>query len=204
MKRNLILLLLVLTGISTHAQDSQLKEIVQSVVSLRKANKTVRNKAVLDLSATGKPKITLMDELKSSESEYRGKNAHQFKANQVVTYIYGRQNTLMVSKGDYFNSTEKDIFYSAIEKNLKRGEEAIYTLNSHVGAQEFMFVPFNPKTKFKATVNDTEATPMGDGILYVKLKPVTKSQSINITILVDAKNSAAYESIVILNHNPQK
>ena len=126
-----------------------------------------------------------------------------FKMNQVITHVYRRQNTGMTSKGDYFNSTEKDIFYSAIEKNVKKKCTVSYTLTGHVGEQEFVFVSYNANTLFSVKVNDTSAQPVSGkkGVLYLKLPRVKKEDKIVFSI---SNNSNSNESFVIMNHNPQK
>lgn len=204
-KKGLYLLLAgLLSSMGCQAQDTYLKELVAGVKELRKATKETRNKAVLNLSATGKPKITLMDELKKHENEYRGKDSNTFMMNQIVTYVYSRQNTVMVSKGDFFNSTETDIYYSVIEKKVKKGLSVTYSITGHAGNQEFMFVPFHSNAKYEVYVSATHIEPKkgiskNDGIQYVNLGKVTKQDSITFTI-----KSSANESFVILNYNPQK
>ena len=145
-----------------------------------------------------------MDEIKADPHEYRGKGANRFMMNQVVTFVYSRQNTIMVSKGDFFNSTEKGIYYSAIEKTIKKGEMATYTISGHEGIQEFMFIPFDPKTKYSVTVNNVKAKLINDGISYINLGRVGKNDIISFSISLDKSNVTAFESFVILNYNPQK
>ena len=185
-------------------EDAHLKKLTDDLIALRKAkaSKNVLNNAVIEWSASGSPKITLMDNIgRDPDNEYRGNGANLFKMNQVVTYVYSRQNTGMVSKGDFFNSTEKDIFYSAIEKTIKKGCIATYTLTGHIGKQEFIFMSFNPKTPFSVQVNSKEAEVLAQGVRSVALDPVTN----NDTIVISIKNeSSSNESFVILNHNPQK
>ena len=187
-----------------HAQDdANLKEMTKDLLAMRKAKASndVLNTVVLNWSASGKPKITLMDEIRrDKDNEYRGSGANRFKMNQVVTHVYSRQNTGMVSKGDYFNSTEKDVYYSAIEKTIKKGCTATYTLVGHIGEQEFVFVAFNPNTNFTATVNGASAKSK-DGVAVVKLPKVEKEDAITFSI---KNESGSNESFVILNHNPQK
>ena len=111
MRRSIIFILIGLSSVlSSYAQeDAYLKKLTDGLLQLRKvkATSSALNKTVLDWSATGAPKLTLMDEIKRDPNhEYRGEGANRFKMNQVVTHVYSRQNTGMVSKGDYFNSTE--------------------------------------------------------------------------------------------------
>lgn len=209
MRRRLLLLMAIslLTCISSYAQeDAYLQKLTESILQLRKAKASsdALNKTVLDWSASGSPKITLMDEIKRDPiSEYRGNDANKFKINQIVTHVYNRQNTGMVSKGDYFNSTEKDIYYSAIEKTVKKNCTATYTLKGHVGMQEFVFIPYHENAHFMVKVNGEEAKPvMGKGgVLSLKLSKVKIEDNIVFSI---TNSSGVNESFVILNHNPQK
>lgn len=190
-----------------YAQENEnLKKMAGDLIDIRKAKASdkILNETVIKWSASGKPKITLMDEIqRDKNNEYRGNGANKFKLNQMVTHVYGRQNTGMVSKGDYFNSTEKDVFYSAIEKSVKGKSKVEYTLTGHIGIQEFLFMSYNPNTEFSASVNGKPAKPIDGqkGTLYIKLPKVKKEDKIVFSIT----NESGYsESFVILNHNPQK
>ena len=198
----------LLTGISGYAQeDAYLKKLTDGLLKIRnvKASSEALNKVVIDWSASGNPKITLMDEIKRDKNEYRGSGANKFKMNQVVTHVYNRQNTKMVSKGDYFNSTEKNVFYSAIEKTVLKDCAVTYTLTGHIGEQEFVFVSFNPKTIFNVVVKINEkefgSRKSEDGVIHLKLQKVEKDDLITFTI---KNGKISNESFVILNHNPQK
>ena len=192
---------------SCYAQeDENLKKMAADLIAIRKAKVSdkILNETIIKWSASGKPKITLMDEIQRDKTnEYRGNGANKFKMNQLVTHVYGRQNTGMVSKGDYFNSTEKDVFYSAIEKSVKGKSKVEYTLTGHIGIQEFVFMAYNPNTEFSASVNGKPAKPIDGqkGTLYIKLPKVKKEDQIVFSI---TNESSANESFVILNHNPQK
>lgn len=203
--RFFLIVILGLFAYSGYAQDdAHLKMMTENVILLRESKSSINalNKVVINLSASGCPKMTLMDEIKRDEAnEYRGNKANKFKMNQLVANVYNRQNTGMSSKGDYFNSTEKDVFYSAIEKNVKKGCSVAYSLTGHVGQQEFVFVAFNPKTRFTATVNGQAATAKGEGVQVIKLGKVKKEDVITLSI---SNESSENESFVILNHNPQK
>ena len=187
-------------------EDETLKNMVGDLIAIRaaKASDKILNETVVKWSASGRPKITLMDEIqRDKNNEYRGNGANRFKVNQMVTHVYGRQNTGMVSKGDYFNSTEKDVFYSAIEKSVKGKSKVEYTLTGHIGIQEFVFMAFNPSSKFSASVNGKPAKPIDGqrGTLYIKLSKLKKEDIIVFSI---SNESGTNESFVILNHNPQK
>lgn len=201
------LLMGIITSLSCFAQeDAHLKKLTKDLVQLRKANSSDKalNKIVLSWSAKGCPKITLMDEIKRDDyNEHRGEGSNKFKINQIVTHVYNRQNTGMASKGDYINSTEKDVHYSAIEKTIKGKCTVTYRLTGHSGEQEFIFMSFKPNTEFTAKVNDIPVNPVTGmaGVYSVKLPTVSKESMIVFSI---TNNSNTNESFVILNHNPQK
>ena len=210
MKINIIVTIVmgIMSSMNCLAQeDTHLKRMTEELIQLRNiksSNDAPYNKVILNWSASDNPKITLMDEIKRDENnEFRGKGANKFKINQIITHIYNRQNQNMVSKGDYFNSTEKDIFYSAIEKTVKKNSTVTYTLTGHIGDQEFVFVSFNQNTAFSAKVNGISAKPLKGkkGVLFVTLQDVKKNSKIDFSI---TNNTGNNESFVILNHNPQK
>ena len=186
--------------------DTHLNKMTEDVKTIRKkkASKDVLNKTVLNWSANGMPKITLMDEIKRDNGEYRGKDVYKFKMNQLVYHVHDRQNTKMVSKGDYFNSNEKNVFYSVIEKTVKRGQTVTYKITGHAGKQEFVFIAYNPKSQLTATVNNVPAKYLEDGVWAIVLDKVEAGDTITLSVSLGAKNAAQYESFVILNHNPQK
>lgn len=208
MKRCFVSLLFAVFCCVGYAQeDSYLLKLCENVKQIRQnhSSEKILNQMVAEWSGDHQPKITLMDEIKGDPiNEYRGKGSHHFKMNQLVTDVYGNQNVSMRSKGDYFNSTEVGIFYSAIEKNVKRGKTVSYELKEHEGTQEFFFVSYNPKSLFTVKVNGIVAEQKGDGIQYFKMKDVKKNDVIRFSITYDLKNSSNYESFVVLNHNPQK
>lgn len=203
-KQVLSTVVVLLICISCYAQeDAHLQKLTDGVIQLRKAkaSNNALNKTVIDWSASGCPKITLMDEIRRSDNEHQGSDTNKFKINQVVTYVYSRQNTGMVSKGDYFNSTERDVYYSAIEKTVKKNSTVTYKLTGHIGPQEFVFVSFNPKTKYTATVNGKTANILREGVQTIRTGRIATDEEIVFTI---TNNSSNNESFVILNHNPQK
>ena len=107
-------------------------------------------------------------------------------------------------------SIEKDIYYSGIEKSIKLGEKNTYSISGHIGVQEFVFIPYNQKTKFTVDIyiNDKLVyNETGTDMLTKKLdKSVTANDVIKfaITYPKESPNSSSFESFVILNHNPQQ
>ena len=53
-------------------------------------------------------------------------------------------------------------------------------------------------------MNNVPAKPLGDDVWTIVLDKVKASDTITLSISLDAKDAAQYESFVILNHNPQK
>lgn len=209
MKQRLLFIVLLglLSSTKTIAQNNAyLTQLAKDIITLRqkKVSKTALNQTVLNWSEAGKPKITLMDDIGHSDGEFRGDGANRFKMNQLVTFVYDRQNHKMVSKGEFFNSTEKGVFYSAIEKTVQKGDTVNYTLTGHIGAQEFAFIPFNAKAKYQVTVNGKTAKPDVDGITWIRLSPAEIKDKISISLTYLATNSAKHESFTFLNYNSQK
>lgn len=202
----IILWLCHVPGQAQSIANDYLNKMTEDVKAIRskKASKDILNKTVLNWSSTGRPKITLMDEIKLDPGEFKGKDVFKFKMNQVVYHVHSRQNTNMVSKGDYFNSNEKNVHYSAIEKTVKRGHTVTYNITGHAGKQEFVFVAFNPKAELDVSVNNVRAKSLGDGVWVIDLDHVKARDTITLSVTLGAKASAKYESFVILNHNPQK
>lgn len=195
--------------------DNYLQDITKVVTGLRKSNNSARNAAIATLSADNKPKVTLMDEIRwagdeeEKSNEIKGGKGNRFKLNQVVAYVYKKQNHQLESKSNMLNGNEKDIHYSLIEKSVKRGGKVTYQVQGRTGVQDFVFIPYNPKSKYVVTlcvngmkVNRQETTD----VCRMHLKPVTSRQRITFSInyLDDKENKELVESFAILNYNQQK
>ena len=212
MKKNITSLLIAtfLLSINASAQkDAYLRELVGQVLKLRipKANKAVRNEAVICMSKQNKPKITLMDDAKKHKNEYGVMNSSKFLMNNIITYVHERQDKKMYSKGDYFHSLESGIHYSAIEKNILNGKTVSYTLSGHMGEQEFAIISHERKTRFKVRIlwqgKEISSVSDNEGKVCINIGVVKKSDNITIEITNNNKEGK-YESFVILNHNSQK
>lgn len=213
MKKYFLCLILALfaSQLTLSAQtDAYLRELTQQVVGLRVplTNKAKRNKAVLELSAPGKPKITLMDDAATHANEYKAKHSQRFLLNKVVIYAHERQNTGLSSKGEYFNSQETGVHYSAVEKCIPRGKTVSYTLTGHAGQQEFSVISFNPKTKFQVTVRRNSDAPIvkdaANGCVSLVAGKASRTDELTISVSNLSTNKEDYDAFVILNHNPQK
>ena len=218
MKKKLMLtLMMVVCFVFVQAQnqtDSYLQEITKVVKELRKSNNAVRNSVLNSLSQDGKPKITLMDEVQLSgdkeekANEVKGSKGNRFKLNQVISNVYKKQNHQLESKGNMLNGNEKDIHYSIIEKSVKRGGKVTYELKGRSGEQDFVFVPFNPKTKYVIYMytSKKEIRKEATDVCTIHLDGVLRKQPLkfSITYLNDKGNKDLVESFAILNYNPQK
>ena len=217
MKKKLIFTLLSFTFfMASPAQeqtDNYLQDIAKVVKELRKSNNSTRNSAITTLSAG--QKLTLMDEIKwagdeeEKANEVKGAKGNRFKLNQVVAYVYKKQNHMLESKGDMLNGNEKDIHYSLIEKSIKRGGKATYQLKGRSGDQDFVFVPYNAKSIFVVTMYvDGKKVDRKEGpdACQIHLDGLSRRQTITFSInyLDDKANKDAIESFAILNYNQQK
>ena len=218
MRKKLILtMMMAVCFVLVQAQsqtDSYLQDLTKVVKELRKDNNAVRNSAVANLSREGKPKITLMDEIQFSgdkeekANEVKGTKGNRFKLNQVVSSVRKKQNPQLVSKNNMLNGNEKDIHYSIIEKSVKRGGKVTYELIGRSGEQDFVFVPFNPKTKYVIYMytGKKEIRKEVTDVCTIHLDGISRKLPLkfSITYLNDKANKDAVESFAILNYNPQK
>ena len=195
--------------------DGYLQDLTKTVKELRKGNNSARNSAITTLSADNKPKVTLMDEIKwageenEKTNEVKGAKGNRFKLNQVIAYVYKKQNYQLESKTDMLNGNERDIHYSLIEKSVKRGGMITYQIKGRKGEQDFIFIPYNPKSKYVVTmyVDDIliDNKDVAD-VCQIHLNRVSVRQTIlfSINYLDDKTNKDQVESFAILNYNPQK
>lgn len=156
-----------------------------------------------------------MDEIKwvgdeeEKANEVKGSKGNRFKLNQVVAYVYKKQNHMLESKGDMLNGNEKDIHYSLIEKSVKRGGKVTYQIKGRSGEQDFMFIPYNRKSLFVVTMYvDGKRVERKEGpdACQIHLSRLSPRQAIifSINFLDDKANKEAVESFAILNYNQQK
>lgn len=190
-------------------QDAHLRELTKLVISLRGANKKSREN-LAEKMGKSPIKIVLMDEIRQDANEYVGKDAFLFWLNQIVANVYSQQHVMLVSKGEYYNSTEKGIYYSAIEKSVQSGKTVSYQITGHIGNQEYVILSFHPDSKFKVSVKLNGSMKIQSGVIkgqwsftlpQVKVRDM---MTLQITSLSPVKNKNAFESFAILNFNPQK
>lgn len=195
--------------------DNYLQEMAKVVKELRKSNKSARNAAIAKLSADQKPKVTLMDEIKwagdeeEKANEVKGTKAYRFKLNQIVADVYKKQNHLLESKNKMLNGNERDIHYSLIEKGVKKGGKVTYQIKGRKGDQDFIFIPFNPKSKYVVTMYvDGKKVDRKEGpdACQIHLDGLSRQETITFSInyLDEKANKDLVESFAILNYNQQK
>ena len=107
------------------------------------------------------------------------------------------------------NGNEKDVHYSLIEKSVKRGGKVTYMTGGRKGEQDFIFIPFNPKSKYVVTmyVDGTKVDRKeGSDACQIHLNRLSPKQIITFSInyLDDKANKDLVESFAILNYNQQK
>lgn len=219
MRKKLILTMMMsVCSVLVQAQsqaNSYLQDIIKEVKELRKGNSTIRNSVVANLSKDGKPKIALMDEIKltgdkeEKANEVKGTKGNRFRLNQVISHVYKKQNHQLESKNMMLNGNEKDIHYSIIEKSVKRGGKVTYQLKGRSGEQDFVFVPYNPKSKYVVTMYvDGEKVDRKESldVSQIHLGRLSPRQTImfSINYLDDKANNELVESFAILNYNQQK
>lgn len=208
MNKVITIILFILFSMGIRAQENQyLRELTESVKKLRKAKVEQRNNVIADLAVESKPKIALMDDIKGGGAEYKGPEANRFHMNQVFVRVYGKQNHKMESDRDLLSSKEMGINYSGIEKSIKKGGTVRYTINGHLGMQEFVFVPYHPNTKYKVTIYDDWRHPIekeATDVCSIKYYNVKSEETITIIIELIDNSHESFESFAILNYNPQK
>lgn len=211
MRKIILTMLTMLLCMGVQAQENQyLRELTEAVKLLRKADSKVRDQFVSKLSASNCPKITLMDDAKCDGDEFKSAKANRFRLNQSVVYIYGNQNPSLTSKDDgMLSSKERGIFYSAIEKSIKKVGTVRFNIDGHVGQQEFSVIAYHPTAKIRVTVTDAFHRPVtneGIGNVSVVSFSVSRKHTVTLTVeyLGDDKNKEPFESFAILNYNSRK
>ena len=211
MRKLIMTMLTLLLCMGVQAQENQyLRDLTEAVKGLRKGNDKVRKQFETSLSSSDKPKISLMDDIKSEGDEFKGNNANQFRLNQAVVNAYDRQNHTLISKdGGMLSSNERGIYYSAIEKSIKKGGTFKCSFTGHIGKQEVSVISYHPTAKFKVIVSDgwhNLVTKEGVGNVSVESYRVLSNNTVTITIeyIGDSSNRDSFDSFAIVNYNPQK
>lgn len=210
MRKLFLMMLTLFLCMGVQAQENQyLRELTEAVKGLRKGNDKVRKQFEKSLS-TNKPKIALMDDAKVEGDEFKGNDANQFRLNQSVVNVYDRQNQTLIGKdGGMLSSKELGIYYSAIEKSIKKGGTIMCSFTGHIGKQEVAVISYHPTANFKVTISDGWHNPVakeGVGTVSVESYRVLRNNTVTITIeyIGDSSNRNSFDSFAIVNYNPQK
>ena len=122
-----------------------------------------------------------------------------FKLNSAMTNAENIER-YQTTTGNHLNGADSRYNYSLIEKTLKAGKSASFSLPKRWGKQTLIIIPFsgeNAKLSASAVSGDQifVTTPMGNGAIALKGKPIT---------LIVTNGSLSNISYVILNHNSRK
>ena len=183
---------------------------LRQLKGLERAMTKYANSLKLVFLLSGKPKISLMDDVKSEGDEFKGNDANQFRLNQAIVNVYDKQNQTLMSKDDgMLSSKELGIYYSAIEKSIKKGGTIKCNFTGHIGKQEVSVISYHPTAKFKVTISDGWHNPVtkeGVGTVSVESYRVLRNNTVTITIeyIGDSSNKDSFDSFAIVNYNPQK
>ena len=84
-----------------------------------------------------------------------------------------------------------------------------FSIDGHVGQQEFSVIAYHPTAKFRITVTDGFHRPVtkeGNGNVSAVSFSVFRSSTVTLTVdyLGDEKNKELFESFAVLNYNPWK
>lgn len=204
MKKTLKLLILcLLTPLCASAQNSELNTLADIVASLKGGEKAY-NQAVATLA---KDKLwTPMDELTVAAGvECRASDrVPGFRLNSALTNAENK-NRYQTTTANHLNGADSRFNYSLIEKTLKAGKSASYSLHQRWGEQTFLIIPYAGKSAgISATAaadgHPFTATQLANGVIRltgnaVKDKPLT----------ISIKNASAQNaSYVIINYNSRK
>ena len=207
MKRMITFVVALLTGMVIQAQDSYLEEIASKVIQLQNhATQQRREKVILELSASEKPRILLMDELRTDKNEYRGKGTNLFGMYKVLLHVHDRQCHGMETTGDFFERNIEQVNYFAIEKSVSRGRRVTYTFSNLKGTQELMVIPYNAASHYMVSIKvgdrEGKVVKKDNGARFIDLGRVDKQNVITLTIsFPEQGNAKDFESFVILNYN---
>ena len=193
----------------TAPKDAFLRRYVDIVFSLKQPNRSQADyRRVVDTLASPRyPKIALLDDIGTDPSEYRGATANPFRLSSVVVQAYERQQGVENSRGYYYDSRQRGIHYSMIEKSISARSKAQYSIREHSGRQEIVIIPFRPDQRYEIHIYCRGQEIKGqlamkpDKYHHYTLTSVNTDEE--ITIVID-NQSASPLSFAILNYNARK
>jgi hypothetical protein len=193
----------------TAPQDAFLRRYVDIVFSLKLPNRSPADyrRAVDTIASPRFPKIALLDDIGDDPSEFRGAAANPFRLSSVVVQAYERQQGVENSRGYYYDSRQRGIHYSMIEKSISARSKARYSIREHSGRQEIVIIPFRPDQRYEVHIYCRGQEVKGllgmkpDKYHHYTIASINADEE--ITIVID-NQSAAPLSFAILNYNARK
>ncbi len=202
MNFRLLLIGLALCGLPVMAQqpamDSNLKALVDIVVSLRASDQGAYNRAQSKLSTyTFWTPMNETGRVQATECLPSDK-VPGFKLNRMLARIE-TDRVLVTSHGDMLNGGALRIANYLFERSITAGRSVTYTLKGREGKQAFVIVAYNPKAAISVTVDGKSYKPENGVITFpAGSKDLRRDQSISFTVTSQSPDN---QSFVILNHN---
>lgn len=189
--------------------DPFLRRYVDIVLALKLPNRTPAHyqRAVDTLSSPRFPKLALLDDIGNDPAEFRGPAANPFRLSSVVVQAYERQQGVENSRGYYYDSRQRGIHYSMIEKCIAAKSTAHYSIRQHSGPQEIVIIPFVTNQSYQIHLFCRGQEIKGqlalkpDTYLLYAIPDVSTNDEISIVI---ENLSAVPLSFAILNYNARK
>lgn len=203
MKRLIFLLLLFVAVLTIKAEDAELNRLAELVTSLRTGGEKAYKHAVAQLSSD--PKWTPMDELVyNPKAECKAADRVKgFKLNSILSNAENAKR-LQTTTALHLNGSDSRFNYSLIEKTIKAGKSAIYTLPQRWGKQIILVIPFSAsgsglKASASSSGKEWKVQPYASGM---RIEGIAKKGSpLNITISNSGSENISY---VIINYNSRK
>lgn len=204
MKYLILITILFLSSICAYSQDIELNRLTDIVKSLQSGGEEAYKAAIAKLAVD--KMWTPMDEVgidKAVECKVSDR-VPGFKLNSAMTNAENIER-YQTTTGNHLNGADSRYNYSLIEKTLKAGKTASFSLPKRWGKQTLIIIPFsgeNAKLSASAVSGDQTfvTTPMGNGA--IKLTGIAlKEKPITLTVTNGSLSNISY---VILNHNSRK
>ncbi len=189
--------------------DPFVQRYIDLVATLQSANgnKRVCQSAVDTLSSLRYPKIALLDDLGEDKNEYRGSNANPLKINSIVVQAWQRQQGFETSRGYYYDSRQRGIRHSMMEKSVAARATVHYSISEHSGRQELVVIPYSKNARYRVSVTcDGQTIPskLVNGKISYWLFVIDKVTTSDVVKIEIENQSDKFESFVIINYNQRR